>query len=213
MLPNLTESRIIAAAGEGMDAFLTLISDTLLEAIGGELNAQTMPELNSNREAPGMLWALRETGRLFGYTNFTLNACNEYVFRPERTVGRDWSKRKIMQVTDFTLRDYLVSLIGGCDIISTGHLEDCNDAYYDTNWGAGGQCKFYPYSYPKRMFTALAVLTRVLDCPKFSRMVRTGENCSYIAEFRRALDAALRCEGQALLPSRRACEVRRRLGA
>ena len=159
---------------------------SLIDQLGIESKGfQTMPELNSNREAPGMLWALRETGRLFGYTNFTLNACNEYVFRPERTVGRDWSKRKIMQVTDFTLRDYLVSLIGGCDIISTGHLEDCNDAYYDTNWGAGGQCKFYPYSYPKRMFTALAVLTRVLDCPKFSRMVRTGENCSYIAEFRR----------------------------
>ena len=159
---------------------------SLVDQLGIESKGfQTMPELNANREALGMLWALRETGRVFGYTNFTLNACNECVFRPERTVGRDWSRRKIMQVTDFTLRDYLVALIWGCDIISTGHLEDCNDAYYDTNWGAGGQCKFYPYSYPKRMFTALAVLTRVLDCPKFERMVKTGENSSYIAEFRR----------------------------
>lgn len=32
-----------------MDAFLHLISDTILEAIGGELNAQTMPELNGEQ--------------------------------------------------------------------------------------------------------------------------------------------------------------------
>lgn len=145
----------------------------------------TMPELNANREAPGMFWALRETARVFGYSNVTVNACNEFVFRPERTVQRSWSRDKIMQITDFSVRDYLICLIWGCDIISTGHLEDANDAYYDTNWGAGGQCKFYPFSYPKRMFTALAVLTRVLDCPKFLRMVDSGENCSYIAEFRR----------------------------
>ena len=145
----------------------------------------TMPEFCANQESPGMLWALRETGRAFGYTNFTLNACNEYVFRTERAVGRDWPKRKVMSVTDFTLRDYLISMAHGCTIISTGHLEDAADAYYDTNWGAGGQCKAYPYSYPKRMFTALAVLTRVLDCPQFLRRVPTGDNTAIVFEFRR----------------------------
>jgi hypothetical protein len=35
------------------------------------------------------------------------------------------------------------------------------------------------------MYTALAVLTRVLDCPEFLRMVDSGESSSYIAEFRR----------------------------
>ena len=148
---------------------------------------QAMPELASNRESPGMLWALRETGYIFGYSNFTMNACNEYVFRPERPyhVAREKPLRNIFEVTDFTLRDYLLSMAHGCDIISTGHLEDCNDAYYDTNWGAGGQCTFYPYSYPKRMFTALAVLTRVLDAPKFSRRVPTGEPSTYALEFKR----------------------------
>ena len=147
----------------------------------------TLPEFSCNQEAPGMLWTLRETGRAFGYTNFTLNACNEYVFRPERAghVARDKGPRRILQVTDYTLRDYLISLAHGCDIISTGHLEDCNDAYYDTNWGAGGQCTFYPNSYPKRMYTALAVLTRALDCPKYVRRVPTGANTAYALEFRR----------------------------
>ena len=160
----------------------------LVDQLGIESKGfQTMPELASNREAPGMLWALRETGRVFGYTNFTMNACNEYVFRPERPymVSREKPLRNLFEVTDFTLRDYLISMAHGCDIISTGHLEDCADAYYDTNWGAGGQCTFYPYSYPKRIFTALAVLTRVLDAPEFSRRVPTGEPSTYALEFRR----------------------------
>ena len=160
----------------------------LVDQLGIESKGfQAMPELSSNRESPGMLWALRETGRVFGYTNFTMNACNEYVFRPERPymVTRETPLRNLFEVTDFTLRDYLVSMAHGCDIISTGHLEDCADAYYDTNWGAGGQCTFYPFSYPKRMFTALAVLTRVLDSPEFSRRVPTGEPSTYALEFRR----------------------------
>ena len=49
MFPNLPESQIIKAANEGMDAFIGLIADTLLDAIGGELNAQTMPELNGEQ--------------------------------------------------------------------------------------------------------------------------------------------------------------------
>lgn len=160
----------------------------LIDQLGIESKGfQAMPELASNRESPGMLWALRETGRIFGYSNFTMNACNEYVFRPERPymVTRDVPLRGLFEVTDFTLRDYLVSMAHGCDIISTGHLEDCADAYYDTNWGASGQCTFYPYSYPKRMFTAIAVLTRVLDAPKFSRRVPTGEPSTYALEFLR----------------------------
>ena len=145
----------------------------------------TMPEECANLEAPGMLWALRETGRRFGYTNFTMNACNEYVFRPERTVDETWSKARRMQVTDFTLRDYLISLAWGCRTISTGHPEDCFTAYYESNWGAGGQCKFYPYTYPKRMFTALANFTKVFDKAKFTRRVPTGEISTYALEFRR----------------------------
>lgn len=135
----------------------------------------------------GMLWALRETAARFGYTNKLLNACTEYVFRPERPyhVSADKTRRERMQVTDFTLRDYLISLAHGCWTISTGQLEDCNTQYYDTNWGAGGQCKFYPYSYPKRMFTGIATLTRVMDKVRFSRVLDTGANSVYAIEFTR----------------------------
>ena len=158
----------------------------LVDTLGIESKGfQTMPETPANLESPGMLWALRETAARFGFTNLLLNACNEYVFRPERPyhVSADKSHRERMRVTDFTLRDYLISLAHGCWTISTGHLEDINSQYYDTNWGAGGQCRFYPYTYPKRMFTALATLTKVLDKPKLSRVLDTGANAVYALEF------------------------------
>ena len=145
----------------------------------------TMPELTCHREAPGCLWALGETGRYFGYSNLTLNACNEYVFRPERRVDRKGSPASIMKMTNYAVRDYILSLAHGCGIISSGHLEDCNDQYYDTNWGCGGQCTFYPFSYPKRMYTALSVFTRVMDKATFARAVPTGAHAAYVLEFKR----------------------------
>lgn len=147
----------------------------------------TMPELDRNREAPGMLWALHETGRRFGFDK-PVSACNEYVFRPERRVGPHdvWPVGKDhMWVTEYTVRDYLLSLAHGCKCISTGHLEDSKGTYYDTNWGAGGQCKSYPDSYPKRMFVALATFTKVFDKATFSRRLETDGNSTYALEFRR----------------------------
>ena len=166
---------------EGFD--LSLVDQLGIESKG----FASMPELKANRESPGMLWALRETGRKFGYTNFTMNACNEYVFRPERQeyLSPSDSRFKRMEVTDFTLRDYILSLAWGCRTISTGHLEDCDGCYYGTNWGAGGQCTFYPYSYPKRMFTALATFTKVFDRCGPYRRIPTGEVTSYALEFAR----------------------------
>ena len=183
MLGNGSSSseKVASLVRRGLD--LKLVDQLGIESKG----FTTMPELAANREAPGMLWALGETGRIFGYDHLTLNACNEYVFRPERPgdVSRKVDPARRMLITNYTLRDYLISLAHGCSIISTGHLEDAADAYYDTNWGAGGQCTAYPYSYPKRMFTALAVLTRVLDCPKYQRRLPTGETVTYALEFLR----------------------------
>lgn len=150
----------------------------------------TPPELDTNREAPGMLWTLKATAKRFGYDK-PASACQEYVFRPERKVTpetgswRDGVWYNYMWVTDYTLRDYLISLAHGCKCISTGHLEDSVGTYYDTNWGAGGQCKAYPYSYPKRMFVALATFTRVFDKATLTRRLQTDGNTTYALEFRR----------------------------
>lgn len=174
-----SSEKIASLCRRGFD--LSLVDQLGIESKG----FGTMPELCANMESPGMLWALRETARLFGYSNLTMNACNEYVFRTERRLNRTDSRERLMEVADFTVRDYLISMAHGCSIISTGHLEDAADAYYDTNWGAGGQCTAYPYSYPKRMFTALAVLSRVLDCATYQRMIDAGERSAFVMEFLR----------------------------
>ena len=155
----------------------------LVDKLGIESKGfHTMPELPDNREAPGMLWALRETARRYGYDKL-VSACNEYVFRPERAVTADSARP--MMVTDYTLRDYLISLIWGCDCISTGHIEDSKSNYYNTNWGAGGQCTAYPNSYPKRMYTAIATFTKVFDKAVKPRRIATGEMTTYGFEFTR----------------------------
>ena len=161
----------------------------LVDTLGIESKGfQTMPELCRELEAPGMLWALKETAAFYGYSNKLVNACNEYVFRPERPadVSRRNSHDWRMRVTNYVLRDYLISLAHGCWTISFGHLEDCDEAYYNTNWGASGQCTFYPFSYPKRVFTALANLTKVLDKATCTRCLDVrGANAVYAVEFRR----------------------------
>lgn len=49
MRPTISENLIQEAASDSLDAFFTLISDTLLEAIGGDLNAQSMNQLNGEQ--------------------------------------------------------------------------------------------------------------------------------------------------------------------
>ena len=161
----------------------------LVDTLGIESKGfQTMPELCRELEAPGMLWALKETAAFYGYSNKLVNACNEYVFRPERPtdVAQKNSHDRRMRVTNYVLRDYLISLAHGCWTISYGHLEDCDEAYYNTNWGASGQCTFYPFSYPKRVFTAIANLTKVLDKATCTRCLDVrGAHAVYAVEFRR----------------------------
>ena len=172
-----SSSQVVAwAIRDGFD--LDLVDSLGIESKG----FLTMPELPDNREAPGMLWALRETARRYGYDK-PVSACNEYVFRPERRVTPDTDRP--MLVTDYTLRDYLISLVWGCDCISTGHMEDSKSNYYNTNWGAGGQCTAYPNSYPKRMYTAIATFTKVFDKAVKPRRVATGETTTWGFEFAR----------------------------
>ena len=43
------ESQLIAAAEQGMDEFIGVVTDAVKTAIGGDLNATTMPLLNSDQ--------------------------------------------------------------------------------------------------------------------------------------------------------------------
>lgn len=49
MKPVVKEESIIKAANEGMDEFINLIADALLESVGGSLDATTMQQLNADQ--------------------------------------------------------------------------------------------------------------------------------------------------------------------
>lgn len=174
-----------SAAGERVARLARLGFDlNELDELGSEVRGfQSLPEAAADLEAPGSIWALRETGRLYGMTNAAVGASFEYVFRPERRVNR--ADPDNLRQTNYAVRDYLLTLGFGCRTVSSGHLEDCNSGYYDTDWGASGLCRAYPTSYPKRMFVALATFTRVFDRPRFSRCLSTGRHAAYALEFRR----------------------------
>lgn len=172
-----TSDKVAKYARDGFDL-------NLVDALGSEVRGfRSIPELPADLESPGTLWALKETGRLFGMTNAAVDASNEYVFRPERRLKP--GDPNLLFQTQNAVRDYLVSLCFGVKTISSGHVEDTNSGYYDTDWGAAGLCRAYPFSYPKRMYVAIATLTKVLDKVAAPRRIDTGANAVYAVEFTR----------------------------
>jgi len=93
MLPKLLESQIIKAAGEGMDAFLQLITDSLLSSVGGELNAQTMSELNGEQITLLAYRMLREEVLDGGFIQLIHNGLGPFIFlNPFAKAMRLWGQ-------------------------------------------------------------------------------------------------------------------------
>ena len=80
MLPSITDSQLKAAAAEGMDAFFTLITDTLFNAIGGELTADTMSQLNSNQITLLGYRMLRDEVMDGGFIQLIHNGLGPFIF-------------------------------------------------------------------------------------------------------------------------------------
>ena len=93
MLPSISDSKLKAAASEGMDAFFTLITDTLLEAIGGELNAATMQELNSEQITLLAYRMLRDEVMDGGFIQLIHNGLGPFIFlNPFAKAMRLWGE-------------------------------------------------------------------------------------------------------------------------
>lgn len=80
MTPSVKEQDIIRAASEGTDAFFNLICDTLLEAIGGELNANTMSDLNSDQITLLAYRMLRDEVMDGGFIQLIHNGLGPFIF-------------------------------------------------------------------------------------------------------------------------------------
>ena len=93
MLPSISESHLKAAATEGMDAFFTLITDTLFDAIGGELNATTMQQLNSDQITLLGYRLLRDEVMDGGFIQLIHNGLGPFIFlNPFAKAMRLWGE-------------------------------------------------------------------------------------------------------------------------
>lgn len=82
------------AAEEGMDAFLQCFIDAYLNAVGGELNAETMPLLNGNQITLLAYHFFREEVMDGGFVQLIHNGYGPFIFKnPLAKVLRLWDMR------------------------------------------------------------------------------------------------------------------------
>jgi hypothetical protein len=77
---QIPESNIQKAASEGMDAFLSVFTDAYLLAIGGNLNAETMPLLNGMQHSLLAYHFFREEVMQGGFISLIQNGYGSYIF-------------------------------------------------------------------------------------------------------------------------------------
>ncbi|MBQ0020235.1 MAG: DMP19 family protein [Bacteroidales bacterium] len=88
---KIDESAVIAAAQEGMDAFVELFRKHILDAIGGELNAETMPKLNADQITLLAYMTVREEVMDGGFVQLIHNGYGPFIFlNPFAKAMRQW---------------------------------------------------------------------------------------------------------------------------
>ena len=77
---NLPEIKLQEAAGQGTDAFLKVVHDAILEAVGGEVNAETLPLLNGEQTTLLAYFILREEVMDGGFIQLIHNGYGPFIF-------------------------------------------------------------------------------------------------------------------------------------
>lgn len=78
---KIKESNIVAAAAEGMDAFVQVFVDAINDAIGGQLTAESMAELNSDQITLLAYSMFREEVMDGGMVQLIHNGLGGFIFR------------------------------------------------------------------------------------------------------------------------------------
>ena len=77
---KIPEIKLQEAASQGTDAFLTVVHDAILEAIGGEVNAETLPLLNGEQTTLLAYFILREEVMDGGFIQLIHNGYGPFIF-------------------------------------------------------------------------------------------------------------------------------------
>ena len=78
---NIPETKLQEDAGLGTDAFLKAVHDAILSAIGGEVNAETLPLLNGEQTTLLAYFILREEVMDGGFVQLIHNGYGPFFFR------------------------------------------------------------------------------------------------------------------------------------
>lgn len=96
---TIPESALIQAAGEGTDAFLTCIHDTILAAIGGEVNAETMPLIGGDQITLLAYYIFREEVMDGGFIQLIHNGYGPFIFlNPFAKAMRLWGAHDLSKL-------------------------------------------------------------------------------------------------------------------
>lgn len=95
------------AASEGMDEFLKVITDGIYNAIGGELNADNMGELNSDQITLLAYIMLRDAVMDGGFVELIHNGYGPFIYlNPFNKAVRNWGLRDLFKIISETHRLY-----------------------------------------------------------------------------------------------------------
>ena len=117
---TIAEKQLADAASQGMDAFMELFVQAIKKAIGGELSAENMGELNASQVTLLAYDTLREEVMNGGFVQLIHNGFGGFIFlNPFARMMREWGI------------DALCSLINKCRKLYTKYHEEiereCSD--------------------------------------------------------------------------------------
>lgn len=95
----IEDSRLRAAASEGNDAFVKAFVDAIYDAIGGELNAETLPELNADQVTLLAYDILHTEVMDGGFVQLIHNGYGAFIFKnPFGKAVRQWGLDDLARV-------------------------------------------------------------------------------------------------------------------
>ena len=148
----------------------------LIDAMGEETTGGAMPP---ERTVAEVFQEHRELADLYGYTDLPVTPCYEWKSRP----ARNFDSHRLLAA--YRVRDTLLALAWGAEHVTISGGFEPDTCYFMSSWGSGA-FSHLPYGYPHPCVAALATMTRVLDCAKYSRVLPTGSETVFAVEFKRA---------------------------
>ena len=95
----IQESKLLEAAAKGTDAFLSAVHDAILEAVGGEVNGETLPLLSGEQTTLLAYFILREEVMDGGFIQLIHNGYGPFIFKnPLAKALKLWGLRDLSKL-------------------------------------------------------------------------------------------------------------------